>query len=607
MKRGLPLRARLLVGASGFVAALAAILLIYLPGQLDEIAMRGERERAEAVAALIGGAVTPGVAFEDSEAVAAALMPLSKTRDALYGVVLSADGELISRYPPGDQGVIVSLPDPEVVGGALWVSGSTLNISQPLYARAPTAVTTTADKDRTIGRVQIGFSLDWVEAAKLANRQVALSFTALLAAGLYAGLLIFGLVLTRPIIRLTGLSRSVAKGHLDAIDIQSSEDLGDSRDELTRLTQTFYLMLEKLRGSQADLKDQISEAQAQREVAEEQRKRAELALSDLKKTQVQLIRSEKLASLGHLVAGIAHEMNTPLAAITAGAEIMTERMNETFRGSIGPFSRLSEEQQEQVLQIFEVGAAAPLLRGRQARASRRALAERLDGLGVDQPRSTAESLLTLGYSEDVPFWNDLADRSDAGNIVVVAAPLTVLLRNAHNITTATAKVKKIVTALKTFARTNTGDVREPVDLAQSVGTVLTLYQSQLRDGVVVGVEIPPDLVVQGDGDALSQVWTNLLHNAIQAMNGKGSIQIVGWSEGEHAELTFGNDGPVIPDDVMPRIFEAFFTTKPEGEGTGLGLDIVQQIVQSHGGSISARSTEAWTEFKVKLRFEVVRL
>jgi len=590
----------MLIGASAFVAVLAAILVVYLPEQLDEIAMRGERERAEAVAALIGGAVTPGLAFEDAEAVASALMPLAKTPDALYGAVFDVDGALVARYPAGSGRALVPLPEPKATTGVSWVSGATLNISRPLHAKS-----LAPDEHRSIGRVQIGFSLGWVEAAKQANRQVALSFTALLAAGLYAGLLLFGLVLTRPIIRLTGLSQSVAKGHLDAIDIKSPEDLGNSRDELTRLTQTFYLMLEKLRGSQADLRDQISEAQAQRGVAEEQRKRAELALSDLKKTQAQLIRSEKLASLGHLVAGIAHEMNTPLAAITAGAEIMNERMTQTFRDSLGPFSLLTEEQQELVLQIFVQGSSAILLRGKEARASRRALAERFETLGVDEPRRVAESLMDLGYGESVPFWTDLAERSDAGTILAVAAPLTVLLRNAHNITTATSKVKKIVTALKTFARTNTDDVREPVDLAKNVGTVLTLYQNQMKEGIVTEVEIPPGLVVQGDGDALSQVWTNLLHNALQAMNGSGSIQISGWSEADHAGLSFRNDGPAIPDDVLPRIFEPFFTTKPEGEGTGLGLDIVQQIVQSHGGSISVQSTEECTEFKVRLRFEVV--
>ena len=599
MKRGLPLRARLLIGASALVAALAAILLVYLPKQLDEIAMRGARERASAVAALMGGAVTPGLAFEDAEAVMSALKPLGKTPDAIYGAVFSAEGALIAWYP-ADSGLSqVSPQDLSATDVSYWVSGSTLHISRPI-----SSMSIVPSKIRPIGRVQLGFSLGWVEAAKQANREVALSFTALLAAGIYAGLLLLGLVLTRPIKRLTGLSQAVARGHLDAIDIKNLEDLGNSRDELTRLTHTFYLMLKKLRGSQAALRDQISEARAQREVAEEQRERAESALTDLKKTQDQLIRSEKLASLGHLVAGIAHEINTPLAAITASAEILNERMTQTFKSAIGPFSDLTEEQQALVLQIFSEGAHAPLLRGREARAARRALAERFDALGVDDPRRAAEALLDLGYSEDVPFWTDLAERSDAGTILGVGSPLAVLLRNAHNISSATTKAQKIVMALKTFARTNIDEVRAPVDLATSVETVLTLYQHQLKEGITTEVEITPNLVVQGDGDALSQVWTNLVHNAIQAMKGRGQIHVTGQAEAEYAVLTFRNDGPPIPEDVLPRIFEPFFTTKPEGEGTGLGLDIVRQIIEAHGGSISVQSTEAWTEFTVSLRFDL---
>jgi two-component system NtrC family sensor kinase len=595
MKRGLPLRARLLLGASVFVAILAAILLVYLPEKLDQIAMRGAHKRGEAVAALIGGAVTPGLAFDDEDAITSALMPMAKTPDAVYGTVYAMDGEKIARYP-ADGPQVPPAKDLYPKEMRSWVSNSTLHISQPI-----------AGRDGPIGRLQVGFSLDWAEAAQQENRQVALTFTALLAAGLYAGLLLLGLVLTRPVLRLTRLSHLVAKGHLEQIEIEDLQDNSKSRDELTRLNHTFYTMLQKLRESRAALKDQISEAQAQRRTAEEQRERAQMALAVLKKTQDQLVKSEKLASLGHLVAGIAHEINTPLGAITASAEILNTHMTDALQTSMGPYSALSEAQQTLVIEVLKESADAPQLRGREARNVRREIAQGFAGVGIANPRETASALIDLGYSSQVPFWTDLAARTDADVILKVASPLAVLLRNAHNIGSATTKAKKIVTALKTFARTNIDEVRAPVDLRRSVQTVLTLYQHHLKSGVEVDLDIQEGLIVQGDNDALTQVWTNLIHNAIQAMKGTGNIQINGQALEQHAVLRFRNNGPPIPADVVPRIFEPFFTTKPEGEGTGLGLDIVRQIVEAHAGVISVQSTEDWTEFTVKIRFEALQV
>jgi len=592
MKMGVPLRARLLLGASAFVAALAAILLIYLPEQLDSIGMQGARQRAKAAAALIGGAVTPGLVFEDQAAIESALAPLAQTPDALYGAVFTPQGDRIAQYPADASEPPATPAEGAQTQATTWVKGPALHISHPL-----------SGKDGTIGRIQLGFSLDWVKATQQANRQIALSFTALLAAGLYVGLLLLGLVLTRPVIKLTGLSKAVAKGHLDAIEIQDLTDHSESRDELKRLTHTFHLMLSKLRESQTALRDQITEAQAQRYTADEERKRAETALEHLEKTQEQLVRSEKLASLGHLVAGIAHEINTPLGAITASAEILNQRMTPFLSASLVPLSRLHEDQQHQVLETITRSAVATQLRGREARATRRRLAEELSAAKVSDPRGMADVLLDIGYSETDAFWTDLSQRADLEGILEVAGPLAILLRNAHNIQSATHKAKKIVTALKTFARSNIDEERAPVDLGQSVETVLTLYQNQFKLGITTEVEIAKDLVVQGNGDALSQVWTNLIHNGIQAMSGTGTMRIRGWAEEKHALLTISNNGPPIAEDVLPRIFDPFFTTKPEGEGTGLGLDIVRQIVEAHTGTIEVSSSAEWTEFRVKLRFE----
>jgi signal transduction histidine kinase len=589
MRTGFPLRARLLMVASTFVVALASVLLVYLPEQLDKIGMQGAYQRAESVASLMSGAVTPGLAFEDQGAVGSALAVLSHTPYVNYGVVFSKDTAIMARHPQTGPNIPPLPADRTPTEMQTWVDGSTMHISQPIK-----------DNRGVIGRLQLGFSLGWVEAAQQANRQIALSFTALLAAGLYTGLLLVGYLLTRPVIRLTGLSRAVAKGHLDDIEIGDLKQHADSRDELKRLSHTFYLMVSKLRNTQSALRNQITEAQGQRQTAEEQRERAETALVHLEKTQQQLVRSEKLASLGHLVAGIAHEINTPLGAITASAEILVQHMHPAYQDALGPLAQMDEHQTEVVMKVLDKTVDAEKLRGREARAARRELVVQLSESGVTDPREVAEGLMELGYSPKDDFWTQLAQSGEVADVITVAGPLALLLRNAQNIHNASTKAKKIVLALKTFARSNIDGEWARVDLHQSIDTVLTLYQNQLNVGVETNVDVAEGLVVQGNGDALSQVWTNLIHNAIQAMNGTGQIRVRGIEADAKAVLTFGNNGPPIPEDVLPRIFEPFFTTKPAGEGTGLGLDIVRQILGNHGGSIDVTTGEAWTEFRVEL-------
>src|SRR5207248_3187036 len=105
-------------------------------------------------------------------------------------------------------------------------------------------------------------------------------------------------------------------------------------------------------------------------------------------------------------------------------------------------------------------------------------------------------------------------------------------------------------------------------------------------------------------DELNQVWTNLIHNAVQALGGKGEVVIeTRVVDGTHVAITVQDNGPGVPPDVMPRIFEPFFTTKPKGEGTGLGLGIVKQIVDKHGGKIDVTSEPGCTRFTVRIPIE----
>lgn len=138
------------------------------------------------------------------------------------------------------------------------------------------------------------------------------------------------------------------------------------------------------------------------------------------------------------------------------------------------------------------------------------------------------------------------------------------------------------------------------DLTGGIETVLTLYQNQMKHGIEVirnFEELPSVLCYP---DELNQVWTNLVHNAIQAMENKGTLQIDVRSRNDRAVVTVTDSGNGIPDEIRERIFEPFFTTKPAGEGSGLGLDIVRKIIEKHRGEIRVESEPGKTAFSVIL-------
>jgi signal transduction histidine kinase len=156
-----------------------------------------------------------------------------------------------------------------------------------------------------------------------------------------------------------------------------------------------------------------------------------------------------------------------------------------------------------------------------------------------------------------------------------------------------------VGTLKTY--THTDQVRlEEVDLTEGIETTLTILHNVLRYGIKVTRKYGDLPRVPVYVDELNQVWTNLIQNSVQAMNGEGQLLIETFQEGELVCVRIMDDGPGIPEEVREKIFEPFFTTKPRGEGTGLGLSIVQTIVDKHGGTIEIDSKPGATACTVRL-------
>ncbi|MDH5539399.1 MAG: ATP-binding protein [Rhizobacter sp.] len=325
------------------------------------------------------------------------------------------------------------------------------------------------------------------------------------------------------------------------------------------------------------------------------------ALDDLSRAQDQLIQSGKLAALGQLVAGIAHEVNTPLGAIRAAAGNAMNALQAALAALPELGHRLDAAQQSAFFALLKDALAAGALDSTgDRRTLKRAMAEQLDANGIGDSRRLADLLLDIGVRERIDVALPLLKHPERDWLLKLAYDLTRLRGNSETILDAVERASKVVFALKNYARVEHSEDKQPVDVRASIESVLDLYGSQIKQGIDVErefVDVPP---IRGHADELVQVWTNLIHNAMHAMDGRGRLRLGSTEQDGHVVVSVTDSGPGVPPDLQAKIFEPFFSTKPRGEGTGLGLHICRQIVAKHGGAIQLDSKPGKTTFSVRL-------
>jgi signal transduction histidine kinase len=330
----------------------------------------------------------------------------------------------------------------------------------------------------------------------------------------------------------------------------------------------------------------------------------ETTLNDLRTTQTQLIQSEKMASLGQLVANVAHEINTPIGAVKSSGRNIAEALDQTLEALPRLLERLDAGLRQRFMRLIGHGKeAAAVLSTREERALTRELTARLEAAGVEDARQKAGILVQLRAQDAFEDALPLLVHSDSPFILETAHNVATIINNTDNINVAVDRVAKIIFALKSFSRVDSsGEMRE-ASLQEGMETVLTIYQNQIRQGTELVrqyEDIPPLLCLP---DELNQVWTNLIHNALQAMQYQGTLTVSIRREANAAVVSVGDSGCGIPEEIRGRIFEAFFTTKPTGEGSGLGLDIVKKIIDKHRGRIDIDSqVGVGTRFHIHLPY-----
>lgn len=269
----------------------------------------------------------------------------------------------------------------------------------------------------------------------------------------------------------------------------------------------------------------------------------ELAETEMKKlqgSQAQVMHTTKLASLGQMVAGVTHEINTPLGFVRSNAQVVVELLAE-HRNRVSKVSEVLTK-----MCAAEVGASQV------QDALRRGLPKIRAMLDHDERLNEASELLT-----------DALEGVD--------------------------QISSLVKNLKGFARVDR-DGQDLWNVNEGIESALIIAQHQLRDRIEVVKNLESVPLVRVIPSQINQVFLNLITNAAQAMGERGRLTVESRRNGSAVEVEFTDTGHGITAEILPKIFDPFFTTKPVGEGTGLGLSIVHKIVTSHGGNITVAST-----------------
>jgi signal transduction histidine kinase len=302
--------------------------------------------------------------------------------------------------------------------------------------------------------------------------------------------------------------------------------------------------------------------------------------------------SERMAQIGVLTAGLAHEMNNPAAAVTSGSEGMGDGLSHLLE-----LARILPDDAS-----LPVPSQAGVTRSAMERAdAEEAIGGALSVLGVSDPWRMAASLASAGFTAD-----DLKglDPVHAETAIAYTAESSAMASLLSEVVEGSKRLSELVGALKSYSFLDQAPVQE-VDIVKGIEDTLLILRSKTKD-IVIDRDFAQDLpTIVAYGSQLNQVWTNLIDNAADAITEadapNATITIRTRHEDDCIVVTVENNGPAIPDGVIDRIFEAFYTTKEPGKGTGLGLDTAYSIVVTqHRGSLTVSSDDKNTVFTVTL-------
>ena len=354
--------------------------------------------------------------------------------------------------------------------------------------------------------------------------------------------------------------------------------------------------------------------QALREKSEEMRKKnAELeeTLNKLNEMHNQLIMQEKMASLGKLSAGMAHELNNPASSAQRGAAQLEATFLRWHQVQLElDDAGLDDVQFANVLALEEIAkerARKPIELNAITRSDREAALEKwLRAKGIDATGELVSVLVNFGYEQsDLEALASVFSPDQLGAVVDWLSFKFTIYSLVAEIGIGTNRIAELVKALKTYTHMDQAPV-QAVDVREGLDNTLIILHNKLKRGVTVVRDYADDLPqIQAYAGELNQVWTNIIDNAIDAMDGAGTLIVRARAQSPWVVVEIEDNGPGITEETQSRIFDPFFTTKGPGDGTGLGLNISRNlVVKKHKGQIFVDSEPGRTRFTVKLPLDL---